>query len=94
MKNFIIVILMLFFVGTSYANEVKKESLSKVDFPQNVEITRIEKNEFSCTLSFKVYIPTQSGIVGFGMSITADSCEEARAGIGGATKAFLAEMMK
>ncbi|NER12957.1 hypothetical protein GWK08_05870 [Leptobacterium flavescens] len=45
-----------------------------------------------CTLSIKIYVPTQSGIIGVGLSITADTCEEAREGIGDAINGFISEI--
>ena len=53
---------------------------------------KIIEDEFSCTISFKVYIPTTSGIYGVGMSITADTCEQARQGMQEAVEGFISEI--
>ncbi|MEP6262457.1 MAG: hypothetical protein ABJ092_12830 [Gillisia sp.] len=58
----------------------------------SLENYTIIENEFSCTVSFKVYIPTASGIYGVGMSITADTCEEANQGMMEAVKGFISEI--
>ncbi len=46
----------------------------------------------SCTYSMKIYVVTDAGIVGVGFSITADTCEEARAGVLAAIRGFVEAM--
>ncbi len=45
--------------------------------------------KYTCTRSIKIYILTESGIFGFGLSITARTCEEANTGISNAVKGFI-----
>ena len=98
MKHFLTITLMLFFALSSYAtktnlDQVKDTKVKTELINYKVEILNIQTNmDYSCTLSFKVYIPTQSGIVGFGMSITADTCDEASAGISDAIAGFMSEI--
>ena len=42
----------------------------------------------ACTRSFKVYVLTEAGLIGFGISVTADTCQEANSGLLEAIKAF------
>jgi len=57
------------------------------------ELTTEINDDFSCTRSIKVYVPTTAGLVGLGLSITADTCEEADAGIADAVRGFVNELM-
>ncbi|SDR72447.1 hypothetical protein [Christiangramia echinicola] len=57
------------------------------------EITEIINSDYSCTRSIKVYVPTTAGLIGFGLSITADTCEEANSGLADAVRGFVNEVM-
>lgn len=92
MKKVVILFVALFFFQLSNASEL---SIAKDDNSEvNIEIIDTTINEFSCTIGFKVYIPTQSGIVGFGMRITADTCEEASEGMNDAIAGFISGMFQ
>nr|WP_298331977.1 hypothetical protein [uncultured Christiangramia sp.] len=67
-----------------------QEGLNHVIFG---ELTTEINDDFSCTRSIKVYVPTTAGLVGLGLSITADTCEEADAGIADAVRGFVNELM-
>ena len=43
----------------------------------------------TCTVSARVYILTEAGLIGVGFSITAETCSEAYAGIRQAVSGFL-----
>ncbi len=87
MKKILILFVALLCFQWSIANNSK--DLKEANTNVNIEIVDITINEFSCTIGFKVYVPTQSGVVGFGMSITADTCEEAREGMSDAIAGFI-----
>jgi hypothetical protein len=98
MKNILLVTLTLFFTISISADEVnfdeKKSTTINVECSDyRVEILDTQINEdYSCTRSIKVYIPTPAGIIGVGFSITADTCAEADAGIGEAVRGFISEL--
>lgn len=80
----------------------KKAAVPMVKISDRANSGEIEisgKREFkptpqSCTRSVKIYIPTQSGLIGIGLSITAPTCSEADAGIREAAEGFMKEAMK
>ena len=43
----------------------------------------------ACTVSARVYVVTEAGVIGVGFSITAETCSEAYAGIRQAISGFL-----
>ncbi|MCJ7468115.1 MAG: hypothetical protein MUO53_15660 [Maribacter sp.] len=45
--------------------------------------------KFSCTRSIKIRVLTEAGIIGFGLSITAGTCQAADAGITNAIRGFI-----
>ncbi|RZS93874.1 hypothetical protein [Aquimarina brevivitae] len=99
MKTIIWVLLIIFSSNHLMANNSDSllRTIDKDEIRNNTTISYINKtleNDYSCTLSFKVYIPTEAGIIGFGMSITADTCEEAEAGIGAAVDGLINEIMR
>jgi hypothetical protein len=54
------------------------------------EVLKYDWNpKYSCTRSIKVRVLTEAGIIGFGLSITAGSCQEADAGIASAIRGFI-----
>lgn len=87
MKKILILSIALVCFQWSIANNTVDTEKSKASV--KIEIVDTTINEFSCTIGFKVYVLTQSGIVGFGMSITADTCEEAREGMSDAIAGFI-----
>lgn len=70
--------------------------LDQYDDYKNVYLGDIKEkihSDFSCTRSVKIYVPTTAGVIGFGLSITADTCEEADAGLAEAVRGFVNEVM-
>jgi hypothetical protein len=102
MKHLIFYILIaIFSLNYSLANSGEEINKNKInDYNElhfdisdlqntNIEFIEITNDEFNCTLSVKVYIPTEAGIIGIGLSITASTCEEAEAGITDAIRGFI-----
>lgn len=99
MKNIVIIFLFAILISMN-ANANEKKTNHQEILKDNIistnsfnHFTFIEDNNTEgCEISGTVYLPTPYGILKLKLTIVADTCEEASAGVKQAIKGFLAEI--